>query len=244
MILLIDYRERKFIDTIIKHTAQDDTCVAIVNGFKLQYKIENLEVGDFIIKEDEIQMVIERKSVQDLCSSISDGRFREQKTRITDSINDPLKVLYVIEGNKKTVKNGSQLIESSILNLMYKHSFHVLCTESEDDTFNYIVMLVKKMQNDDFNKVTNTVPVKLVSKSVKIKNNLMAIQLSAIPGISYTTAQFLANIYKSFNHLFQEYEKCEESQRELMLASLSVSARRKLGPALSKKIYNSLYLSL
>ena len=59
-------------------------------------KIQNLELGDIIIKyEDE---VIERKRLDDLASSIKSGRYKQQKIRLL-STYPKHKILYLIEGN-------------------------------------------------------------------------------------------------------------------------------------------------
>ena len=42
-------------------------------------KFQLLEVGDIIIKEEKPVLVIERKTLPDLYSSIKDGRWKEQK---------------------------------------------------------------------------------------------------------------------------------------------------------------------
>ena len=44
-----------------------------------------------------IFIVIERKSVKDLCSSIVDGRMSEQRNRLIESIQDTNKIIYIIK---------------------------------------------------------------------------------------------------------------------------------------------------
>ena len=58
---------------------------------------ENLDIGDYMFKyEDKIILVIERKSIQDLASSIKDGRYREQKSRLLNNYSKN-NVLFLIE---------------------------------------------------------------------------------------------------------------------------------------------------
>ena len=103
MYLLIDYREQDFIKKLSEFTfIENDVLKTItINNKDIHFKITNLIVGDFIIKEslendNSIKVVIERKSIQDLNSSIKDNRFREQKSRLLESIGDPLKICYLI----------------------------------------------------------------------------------------------------------------------------------------------------
>ena len=44
--------------------------------------LQNLQLGDIIIKTPELELIIERKTIDDLASSIRDGRLREQKIRL------------------------------------------------------------------------------------------------------------------------------------------------------------------
>ncbi len=42
---------------------------------------KNLDLGDIIIIKENYKILIERKTISDLCSSIKDGRYKEQKIR-------------------------------------------------------------------------------------------------------------------------------------------------------------------
>jgi len=93
MFLLVDYREKWFFDDIEKHPKSIPTeCIKSVA----------LPVGDFVVSETEdftsAIYIIERKSISDLAASIVDGRFREQKSRLAESLNSE-SVVYLIEGS-------------------------------------------------------------------------------------------------------------------------------------------------
>lgn len=243
MFLFADYREKWFFDYL-----EQDNSNSLLKEYKPFIKSAPLPIGDFIICEDEemtsILTIIERKTIRDLSSSITDGRFREQKERLLDSVKDESKILYIIEGNQKILKNGvsGTIIDSSIINLLFKHHFKVLKTDNSTDTFNNLMLLLKKFENNEFNQVTITAPVKLVSKKDKINGNLLATQLSVISGLSYKTAKIISENYTSLKMLIHEYDKCENIESmEKMLSNIQLSDSRKLGNALSKKIYNCLY---
>ena len=57
--------------------------------YKLPYiEIKNLELGDIIIKyNSEIIVIIERKRLDDLASSIKSGRYKQQKTAFIINIS-------------------------------------------------------------------------------------------------------------------------------------------------------------
>ena len=79
MIIIIDYREQELIKQITK-------LITFIPQFKkLTFKVENLLLGDVVLF-DEIkgkeEIIIERKSISDLLSSIKDGRYTEQSYRL------------------------------------------------------------------------------------------------------------------------------------------------------------------
>jgi len=45
-------------------------------------EVKNLDIGDIIIYNGSYKLIIERKTINDLVSSIKDGRYREQKMRL------------------------------------------------------------------------------------------------------------------------------------------------------------------
>lgn len=245
MFFFVDYREKWFTELMSENNLKYDE--SIVQNSSHIIKSSSLPIGDFIISNDEkmndIILVIERKTIKDLSSSITDGRFRQQKERIEESIKDDSKILYIIEGNCKVLKNGvsKTIINSSLLNLLYKHNFKILQTENQSDTFENIMLLFKKFASDDFNKKTNTSPVKLLSKKDKINENILATQLSIIPGVSYNTAKIISQEYPCLKSLIDKYNTLEnEESKENMLCDIKINENRKLGNALSKKIYKAL----
>ena len=197
MYLLIDYREQDFIKKLSEFCIIENEIPKeiIVNNNSILIKITNLPIGDFIITDEindnsKIKIAIERKSISDLYSSIMDGRFREQKSRLLNSIGDSLKICYLIEGttNFKVQNKKTNVIRGSILNLMFKHNYRVIQTENKLDTFDNILLLYKKFKNNDFTNLesdnNNINSVKLIKRSENIKDSKLLYQLCLIPGIS------------------------------------------------------------
>ena len=93
--LLIDYREKSIIDYFSKNKPDNS-------------EIKNLDIGDFIFKINGIEtIIIERKTMCDLASSITDKRLKEQKYRILNSNFSLQNIIYIIEGKYSDVKYGS-----------------------------------------------------------------------------------------------------------------------------------------
>ena len=236
IILEIDYREK----AIIKHFEE----------FKpsIKYTITNLPVGDFVFKQNnDVYYIIERKTILDLASSITDGRFREQKQRLLDSINLPDNIVYILEGNKNQKQYGNispSIIDSSILNLIFKHKYKVIRTVNDIETYDILLSLYKKLESNEFNKKLET-NVKLIKKGDAINNNMLTTMLSVIPGVSINISKKITETYTTLPILINTYDRILDiNDREKLLSSIQVNDKRKLGIALSKKIYNSLYLRL
>lgn len=235
IILEIDYRER----AIIKH----------IEDYKpsINYKITNLPIGDFILKDNEtICYIIERKTILDLAASITDGRFREQKQRLLDSIGTPDKIVYILEGNKNQKKFGNiskAIIDSSILNLIFRHKYKVIHTSNDTDTFDTLVSLYKKLDSKEFDKTIES-NTKLIKKSDSVNDNILMHMLSVIPGVSNNIARKIVDAYTTLPNLISSYEKIDNVRdKEIMLSVIQLTDKRKLGVALSKKVYDSLYIN-
>lgn len=261
IVLHIDYRERELIKKLkqseddINTASNINVNKACIGDIKLTYKVSNLPIGDllFVVNQEhqteslameQVLLAIERKTVKDLSASITDGRFREQKARLLDSIQDNSKIVYLIEGSKRSlVQNNTKtqkMIDGSIINLLFRHQYKVIFTESEQDTINMLSLLYKKLSDDDFisfREKSNDIK-SLLSKKDKIKNNMCAMQLSVIPGVSYKTAEAIANIYPTLNLLIEAFNVTDSPDK--LLENIILNNKRKLGKALASKIFNAL----
>lgn len=244
--LIIDYRERDFLNII--NTNNDN---ADVNLKDVVYEVQNLEIGDFVIKNEneEVLFIIERKTINDLACSIVDGRFEQQKERITSVINYPEKIVYVLEGNKSNIKSNisTTSINGAIQNMIFKHNFKVISTSSILDTYNNLIMLYKKCVKNTLNKDESVMicPVNVDLKSGSKKNvidkNIFALQLCVIPGVSFKTATIITTKYQNIFELCNAYNLCENTDKEYLLSDIEISTKRKLGKSLSKKIYQAIF---
>lgn len=222
MYLLIDYREKDFIDKLSEFVIIENDIVKTVtiNNINIKFKIMNLEIGDFIIQNsldeiDSIVLCIERKSISDLCSSIKDSRFREQKIRLLESLKDPNKICYLIEKDScKKYSLSQNIIKGAILNLIFRHKYKVVNTDDKMDTFTNILLIYKKFQTNDFNINDDTLltsvndgrgisknitqsKIKLIKRSEKIENEKIINQLCLISGVSLIIAESIIEHIKT-----------------------------------------------
>lgn len=241
--LLIDYREREFIDNLNKFikTENDKEMSVKINNTDVVFKICSLPIGDFIINDF---IVIERKTLSDLSSSITDGRFREQKQRLLESVKDPCRILYIIENNNGRLGVSETVLHSAMINLIFKHKYKMLQTRDNNDTFNNVLLLYKKIQTGDISDVSDVgnVELKLISKGDKIMSNVFINQMCVISGVSRVIADAIKVKYNTMSNLINEWGKLENiGDREKMLMDVKITEKRKVGKALSKKIYEAIW---
>ena len=116
--LLIDHRERELKTFFANYS---------------NVKFSNLDIGDIVFRyQGDIVVLIERKTIGDLISSIKDGRYREQKMRLLKyrEDNPHIKILYILEGHYK--KSASKY-------LAYKTFLSCLRTFILDEYFLYLL---------------------------------------------------------------------------------------------------------
>lgn len=229
MIIELDNREPELIKNyFISKTDVKYTC-----------KCDNLQQGDFIIKDDNenILLIIERKSISDLLSSVKDSRYNEQSERYLQLDLAPNKIIYLIEGDINQYNKESQefkTIYSCIFSLNYKKGFSVLFTDSVKHT---IVMIEEFLNRLVENKISSQTKINLVKKQTITRDNINYYMLNLIPGISLTTAK---QILEHFNNSFFElWGQIKTECLEIDLNSIKINNRK-----LSKKIIENINIYL
>ncbi|ORX78456.1 hypothetical protein BCR32DRAFT_270063 [Anaeromyces robustus] len=89
--------------------------------------------------------IIERKRLDDLISSIKDGRFREQKNRLKNcGLND---VIYLVEGTKTKQSEmfGINRIMSALCSTQIYNHFFIKRTSNIEETMNYFSIITKSL---------------------------------------------------------------------------------------------------
>jgi ERCC4-type nuclease len=147
MKLIIDERE----------TALYDRCNSILfcegTAYSIQLIKRVLPLGDILIQTDEDKdvMLIERKTLSDLLSSVKDGRYEEQSYRLMHSSGFPLhSVIYLIEGMYTQLRSSieKKIVYSSITSLHFFKGFSVFRTSSLVETAETIINMAQKIDRD------------------------------------------------------------------------------------------------
>jgi ERCC4-type nuclease len=224
MFIILDFREielKSSIENLIKMN------IAFQN---IQLKIENLHIGDIIIEIDGKPFImIERKQISDLLSSLKDGRYAEQSFRLNESAHHNHNIMYLIEGNINKFNKHKNTIYSSILSLNFYKGFSLMNTISIDESAFFICnSVIKISKNEKDNKppfYSNTInpinenvsnseniempiktsdkdyvkAIKTIKKNNINTNNISEIMLCQIPGVSPNVALI---IMKDFHNIY------------------------------------------
>lgn len=172
---------------------------------------KQLPIGDVIIKNEEQEevVIIERKTPKDLIASIKDGRYKEQSMRLHANELHNHHIFYLIEGNIDNVeKKWKQTIRSAIFSINYYKGFSIWNTHSVLGTAEFICDMFLKLKKENFKKGIYMETREIQSdsyvsciKKTKSDNintdNINAIMLSQIPGVSAKISEIIMNNYEN-----------------------------------------------
>ena len=172
MLVTIDYREKELIDLCQLKLLETEPETEEVKGKrkekeieKIKIKVENLKLGDIVISHDgdgdggNELLIFERKSLNDLASSIKDGRYAEQSFRLDGYESVPNhNIVYIIEGDlskwKENAKYGcksrvaKKTLITSMCSMLYYKGFSVIRTMNTTETCELILNWADKLQRE------------------------------------------------------------------------------------------------
>lgn len=240
MELIIDNREKK----IIKQVANS----------KAKFTLKNLELGDYVYNlNNNPYIIIERKTVQDLATSIKDGRYREQKIRLLEEQQKGVKIIYLIEGNVHLKTSGipSSTFFSVIINGMIRDNIYTYISKNIEESVRFIEKIYQQLEKtkDEINsknieKLHENIENKDIEYASCIKSNkkenlthhvCYINQLSQIPGVSTKIASSIVNKYPTMLKLINKLEIDEGD----LLEDHKIGNRR-IGKILSQRIFEYL----
>lgn len=214
-----------------------------LNALELEHRSESLPLGDIVIKNNEGQTVVlfERKTLQDLLSSIADGRYEEQSFRLMDCGLDKHRIYYIIEGNiENYVGKGSGLyskstIHSCIYSLTYVKGFSLICTNSLTHTGDILEKFYTKMVKEgDVNgeggamKGSYLDSIKIQKKGNLTDQMVSVMMLAQIPKVSKTAAETIMKEYDySIGTLVKALEN-DDTSLDTLKCQIANNKERKL----------------
>lgn len=243
---------------IIDNREQD-----IKNYFKEYDKVtfKNLDLGDIRFEyNQQLILLIERKSLKDLANSIKTGRYREQKMRLINSKISKDKIVYLIEGklepNIIIDKVPYNTFVGSMVNTIIRDNFKVYQTLDLEATIFFLESIYNKLDKnslkldvieknylDDNNNQNQEYLSTLKSKKKDNLNpyNCYVLQLSQIPGISIHISTSIANQFKNFKELYHYYDNSDSKGLKDITYPTSTGKLIRIGEKRSEIIYQYLY---
>ena len=191
---------------------------------------EQLDLGDIQIKFNDFIYIYERKTVKDLLSSIKDGRYKEQKTRLLSLNKSEFSINYIIENDSITSNKdftNQKVLTSVYINSIYRDKINVFFTANISDTVSFLLLLVSKMidkpenfinqnNNDDNNNYNYIDACKIkAKKNANIdKDTCYLLQLSQIPSISKEIAKKIKDVYPSLTALIKSLDDLKDDKNK------------------------------
>lgn len=199
---------------------------AELSNIKVESK--NLELGDVLISyvsDDgavaEI-LVIERKTIMDLASSIHDGRYKEQSYRLFHHSIPNHNIMYIIEGdmsmyNPRFTSVSTNALASACISLQYYKGFSVHKSKNVQETKDYVLQFSKKVLKDKsflgfyngdgksvYDDVVYTDVVKKRKKDNITPENVGVLLLSQVPSVSDIMAKAILKEFTCFRELINK----------------------------------------
>ena len=145
MRMIIDIREHDLIEKCNLSITNNPNFVTI--------ETEALPIGDIIFKTDEGKdvLLVERKTLQDLISSVKDGRYEEQSHRLKHASGFAThNVFYLIEGMFSSLRTPleKKLIMSAMASLSYFKGFSIIRTSGLQETTDVLIHMADKIDRN------------------------------------------------------------------------------------------------
>lgn len=253
IVLLIDTQEtngkyKKYLDETRNH----------LNMMRVKYDVRRLSIGDFLWiardfntnKELVLPYIVERKRMDDLASSIRDGRFSEQKHRLKCS--GVPNIIYLIESVSNDMHLGIPIdhLKQAITNTRIHDHFRVVQTENNLKTANYLhkftLFLIKQFKDktlenlpnntnnfhlnsansSELTKITKLIEYNTfsITSAQNYRLNVQEIfiqQLLQLQYLSLEKALAIIRIYSTPTHLLEAYKQCSTpAEGRKMLANV------------------------
>jgi len=221
MQLKIDVREKKLIEVLLNKD--------------IEFIQETLDVGDITIyNNNKPIIIIERKTTNDLDSSIKDGRYNEQKYRLLNLLKENVIIMYLIEGSYKTKSSWSAQINTMIRdNIHVFRTFHIKETgEFIETLMNNLPKYIDNLTTSD-NLTTDYIDTLSVKKKQTNKDDIYCMQLQQIQGISPTISKCIREKFSSWKSLISD---CKLEELQEIKYKCKTGSERRIGKVVANRV--------
>lgn len=224
----------------------------------INYSLENLECGDFIIEVDgQPLLVIERKTIKDLLASIKDGRLRDQKRKMIEQY-DKSKIMYLIEGvlSFQEMPKGFTDVEykslkSSVINTQVRDKVTVMQTNNLQETCAYLYDVVYRVYQNPSKYCLETTgellpiqqPISLngAIKKKTTRNEVFIQQLCQVSGISHKTAEAISREFIDMKTFYESLLPLDNEQKLKLLKNIYLKDNRRINSKVADTIVQYMF---
>ncbi|KAJ3282079.1 Crossover junction endonuclease mus81 [Borealophlyctis nickersoniae] len=244
-----------------------------------------LELGDFIwvakqkhknpgdCQEIVLDFIVERKIMDDLTASLKDGRYKEQKFRLSST---GAQIIYLVEESNFPDPAMKDAVETVITQTQAVQGFFVKRTATIDETVEYLTLLTRQLaakyeKEDLFAIPTNNIHIETFKElrsqleerdkrryllpfdayqviNRKTRNftlkDVWTRQLMTIKGMGGEKAAVIAAKYPTMKSLLEALDNSgDDKEKEGLLRALGGQGRKAINPALAKKLSDVLSLN-
>jgi len=237
MLLIVDTRERAtipFIDVELQNEIDKNTRNKSAIPIKLNYQIEQINTGDYLICDDDnnIMLCIERKTYIDYAQSLKDGRYENKEKMLDLRTKSGCNLMFIIEGiafpepDRKFGHIPYCNIEASEFHMALRDNIHVMHTKDTQHTIKQIIKFMvaynkfrineepiqnTQIQNNEIVGGIEKLNLDDIKKVIPKGNDLIIIQCwSALPAISNITGTYLATKFTINEFFASNIEEIEE----------------------------------
>jgi len=245
MEVILDTRESALYNIIIDRDLD-------VYSDKITIKCELLEIGDILIKYEDLIFVFERKTPLDLIASIKDGRYKEQKARLVSNYAQN-SISYIIEGDnivatQSNTKSNTNMLLGAYYHTMFRDNIRILFTKNIMETATFVLTFaVRVLENPnkfkiEMNESSSTSYCDVVKMKKKKIDNIdptvcYIMQLSQIPNISTKLAENISKVYPNMIELITTLQNIDTQDAKIKVLTQIDKIGREKAQAILKYLH-------
>lgn len=222
-----------------------------LQGLPIPTRTAMLPLGDVLIqKQEEVLLMMERKTVRDLVQSLKDGRYHDQRRRWLEfrSQSPHSSISLWVEGDLLAT-DMDPVLKSSLVNSLFrlqsKHHILVHQVRTREAFVKSLQMVVEKLSKDPYHLVPDgaiattttatSTAMNQYRKSAHSQEQYWQDCLTLVPGVSPAIAQTIQTAYPTLVSMVMALRQDPHQTME-QIAQLRANGKRRLGEKLAHKI--------